>query len=362
MPARSLYVHIPFCRSICGYCDFTKLLYREEFSFAYIQELKKEILSKNLGPMDTIYVGGGTPSALSLDELQELFSLLARYVKDDTEFTVEANPESFDLEKAKLFASFGVNRLSFGLESAREDALRMMGREHSLGDLQNALNIARGVGISNLNVDLIYALPGEKMGELKEDIDALLSLGVPHLSTYSLTVGKGSIFAKKGMKETEQDEQAEQYELILASFRKEGYIRYEVSNFAKAGFESRHNKTYWKDEEYAGVGLGASGYEEGIRYTNTKSLAKYLAGKHRDIIEKDDEEDALKYYFLTNLRLAEGFSLSDFEHRFGFSFLTRYEKTLSSLSKRGLLRCEGGRVFPTDQGVLLLDQILLSLF
>ena len=362
MSAKALYVHIPFCRSICSYCDFCKLLYREEFSFAYLKELKKELISKNLGKMDTIYVGGGTPSALSPKELEDLLSLLSLYKKSGSEFTIEANPESFDLEKARIMVKYGVNRLSFGLESSRNDALELMGREHSLDDVKKALEIARSVGITNLNVDLIYALPGETKEDLKKDIDALLSLKVPHLSTYSLTIGEDSIFAKKGYKEAEQDEQAEQYELILSSFRKAGYERYEVSNFALPGFESRHNSAYWKDEEYVGVGLGASGFEAGVHYTNTRSLKKYLAGNYRECEEKDDEKDALEYFFLTNLRLKDGFALTAFKERFGFEFMERYGEAFASLNKSGLIETKDGRIFATDKGILLLDQILVALF
>ena len=362
MSAKALYVHIPFCRSICSYCDFCKLLYREEFSFAYLAELKKEILSKNLGKMETIYVGGGTPSALSPKELEELLSLLSLYKKEDCEFTVEANPESFDLEKAKIMVKYGVNRLSFGLESSRNEALELMGREHSLLDVEKALEIARSVGITNLNVDLIYALPGEKKEDLEKDINAMLSLKVPHLSTYSLTIGEDSIFSKKGYKEAEQDEQAEQYELILSSFRKAGYERYEVSNFAIPGYESRHNSAYWKDEEYVGVGLGASGYEDGVHYTNTRSLKKYLAGEYRESEEKDDAKDAIEYFFLTNLRLKEGFALDNFKKRFGFDFMERYKEAFESLRSRDLIETKDGRVFASDKGILLLDQILVALF
>ncbi len=227
--------------------------------------------------------------------------------------------------------------------------------------VQQAVNTANAAGIHNISVDIIYGLPEESMEELSRDIAACLCLNVPHLSAYSLSVNPGSIFHNKGYREADDDIQAKMYQKILKSFRAAGYERYEVSNFARPGFKSRHNLTYWHDEEYVACGLGASGYEEGFRYTNTKNLRAYLEGNHGDVIEAVSEEDDLTYYLLTNLRLAEGFGESSFEARFGFPFLSKYGEKFRQLEKDGLLKEENGRIQPTDRGILLLDRILLAL-
>ena len=362
MAAKSLYVHIPFCRKICSYCDFCKILYREQFSLPYLKELEKEIVQKADHPFETIYVGGGTPTCLKEEELEELLSFLSPLLEEGGEFTIEANPDSLSISKLKLLKKAGVNRLSIGLESSDEALLKTMGRTHTFSDVENAVKLAKSVGFTNISIDMIYALPNEDMQQLERDIESMLSLDVPHLSAYSLTVSEGTIFHNKGIKEAEDEIQAKMYEAILGKFQEAGYERYEVSNFAKPSFKSRHNLTYWHDEEYVACGLGASGYENSIRYRNTKNLSKYLKGEHLEEQEEVGEEDDLSYYFLCNLRLADGFSLEVFQSRFGFPFFDRYQSRFQKLKDDGLLFEEDGRVKPTDRGILLLDRILLCLF
>lgn len=360
----SLYVHIPFCRHICRYCDFAKVFYARNWAEDYLGELKKEIISYDLRPQKTIYVGGGTPTALDDDLFEGLLSFLRPYLAAGGEFTMEGNPETITKEKADLMAGYGVNRFSLGVESANPRLLSLMGRKHTFDDVKRSLSLLREAGIENLSADLIYALPGETDEELEADIAALLSLKTPHLSTYCLSVNPMTEFYNEGVKEMEQDLAATQYELILAKLREGGYRRYEVSNFCFPGAFSRHNLVYWKDELYYGAGLGASGYLDGLRYTNTKNLASYLKGER--IAEKEavvpGSKSDLEYYFLTNLRLDEGFSLEDFEIRFGFSFEERYSKEVASLKEKGLALTKNGRYLATDKGILLLDQVLLALY
>lgn len=363
MKPSSLYVHIPFCSSICAYCDFCKLLYRKEFAFPYVEELFKEVEGKAKGlSFHTIYVGGGTPTCLEDSLFEKVLAFLSPYLERNGEFTIEANPESLSKEKLLIAKRFGVNRISMGLESSSKKRLKEMGRGHTYEEAKKAFALAKEMGFSNLNADLIYGLPDETLEELDKDIDALLALDVPHLSTYSLTINEGTLFYNKKIQEADDNDAADQYELILKRFREAGYSRYEVSNFARPGFESQHNLSYWRDQEYVGCGLGASGYQDGVHYTNTRNLTKYLKGEYLDSQEEEGEQDRLEYYFLTNLRLAEGFALEEFEKRFGFSFLSKYQKEVDSLIKDGLLYLEQKRVKPTDKGILLLDRILLALF
>ena len=278
--AESLYVHIPFCTHICGYCDFTKVLYRDEWVFLYVESLIKQLDSLDIKtPLKTVYVGGGTPSSLPNELLKQLLEKLHKYLDPkDYEFTLEANPESLSKEKLLIMKEAGVNRLSIGLQSSNDKYLKLMGRHHTFKEGVEAVKLAKECGFENITCDLIYGLPLEKVEDVKKDIEELLDLNVPHLSTYCLSISKGTAWHKDGYKEMDDEEAALQYETILNEFRKAGYIRYEVSNFAKPGYESRHNMTYWKDNEYYAAGLGASGYLNGERFTFTKNLNSYLKG------------------------------------------------------------------------------------
>lgn len=358
----SLYVHIPFCRHICAYCDFPKVLFREEWAFSYIDELKKDLLAYEEKSFSSIYLGGGTPSSLPLPLLEALLSFLAPYLEEGGEFTSEMNPEDANEEYFILLRKYGVNRLSIGMESASSHLLSLMKRKANYGEVQKAVMLARENGFKNISVDLIYGLPNETEEELKQDLAYLFSLNTPHFSAYSLSVSPGTSFYNDGYEEMEQEEAAKEYEIILNEARKRGYRRYEVSNFSLEGYESRHNKVYWKDEEYLAIGMGASGYYKGVRYKNTLNLKDYLDGKRRIEEEKVTPEDDEKYFLLTNLRLDVGFSEETYEKRFGYSFISRHREAYEKLLAQGLLKREEGRIFCSDSGLLLLDRVLVELY
>ena len=362
MKPESLYIHIPFCAHLCAYCDFAKVLYEPAWALSYVGELKKEIAALKIDSVKTIYIGGGTPSVLPTPLLADLLAFVQPFLAKGGEFTLEANPENFTREKALLLRKMGVNRLSLGVQSSDEVLLKRMGRHHTFEEAKAAFSLAREVGFDNISCDLIYGLPGETMGILKKDIAALLSLKSEHLSTYCLSVNPGTVFFNQHVEEMDQALAADQYEAILRAFRAKGYTRYEVSNFAKEGRESRHNLTYWKDEPYYGVGMGAAGYIDNLRYTNTRDLQAYLKGKRHDEEEIVTPEEDRKYFFLTNLRLAKGFSLLSYQERFHEDFTLAYRVPLTRLIAAGLLKEDNARVYPTDQGILLLDRILLALY
>jgi oxygen-independent coproporphyrinogen-3 oxidase len=359
---RALYVHIPFCEHLCAYCDFAKVLYRPDWAFSYVAELKKECASYSLGQVDTLYLGGGTPSVLSPALLTDLLAFLKPHLAPGGEFTVEGNPENLDREKLQLFREAGVNRLSLGVESSSPRLLSLMKRHHTFAQARETVEEAKRLGFSRINCDLIYGLPDESSAELEADLSALLSLQVGHLSTYCLTIHPGTAFFNAKYREMGEDEAADSYERILKRLRDAGYDRYEVSNFAKPGEESRHNLVYWHDEPYYGLGMGASGYVGGVHYDNTRSLKRYLAGSYRASEERETPKDALEYYFLTNLRLEKGFRLSAFEQKFGFPFLEKYASAVASLKEKGWLVVGSDRVACSDRGLLLLDQVLLALY
>ncbi len=357
----SLYIHIPFCEHICGYCDFPKLFYNSKFSKPYLKALFYELSCYHPSNLKTIYVGGGTPTSLSLEEIESLLAHLKPLLAKDYEFTIEANAENLTEEKLKLFREYGVNRLSIGLESSDEKILKLMGRKHTFLDVKNIILKARQLGFKNINADLIFGYPNQNLDMLKKDLDNILSLNLEHISLYSLTVSKGTKFYNDGIKELNEDDSRIFYDFILNTLRKQGYKRYEISNFAKPGFESRHNLTYWRDENYYGIGLGASGFIDNIRYTNTKNLSSYL--NHDFVYEKEylAKNEEIEDFLLTNLRLEDGFLDSSFKKRFGDSFLNMFKNKLTKLKENNLIIINDDKICLSDEGLIILDRVLLEL-
>lgn len=358
----ALYVHIPFCAHLCHYCDFTKSTYEPQRADAYVDALLKELATYGIASVTTIYVGGGTPTSLSLSQLQKLLLALKPLLKDGGEFTVEGNIENITRETLLLLKSMGVNRLSLGVQTFKDETLRSMNRHHRGSDAVAAIALAKAVGIENLSVDLMYGLPGETLTDVAHDLESVLSLDIDHISTYALSVVPGTLFYRRKIAEASQETLREQYDLILKTLRGHGYERYEVSNFARNGHYARHNLVYWDDHEYYGVGLGASGYLGGVRYVNTDNMSDYLKGQFRkeneNVSPVIDEND----FLMLKLRLAQGFSLSEFETRFKTPFTDKYKSETEELIQRGLLQIQNQRVSCTDDGIMLLDYVLLKLF
>ncbi len=359
MPS-SLYIHIPFCKRICTYCDFPKVIYAQNWAFSYVKEMLEDLKGLK-GPYKTIYVGGGTPTSLSLDLLDELLSALKEKLLEDGEFSIEANPETINEEVLNCLKKNGINRLSIGAQTSSPKWLSYLGRTHSFEDVRKAVSLAKEKGFENINVDMMYGFQGQSKEELLDDIDNFLSLDVPHISAYSLIVEEGTILKNNKAKEDE-DLQGDFYEIIVSKLKEAGYIHYEVSNYCKKGYECRHNLTYWKDEEYDALGLGASGYAKGVRYTYTKNFTAYLTNKHKDSEETISPEDDVKFYLTTNLRLLNGFDLDDFEKRFSYRFEERFDKEIDKLINGGLLTISDNKCHATETGILLLDRILIEFY
>ena len=357
----SLYIHIPFCEHICHYCDFTKLFYNSQFSKLYLDALFYELDSYKLGKMKTIYIGGGTPTALSEEEFEKLLCKVSSYLDKDTEFTCEANVENLTNKKLDLMKKYGVNRLSIGVQSSHNKRLKSLGRAHTYEDAIHLINEAKKRNFDSINVDLIYGYPHESMTELKEDLKNILALDTDHISIYSLTVSPGTIFYNNKVKEQNQDDSRLYYDEILKTLRKHGYERYEISNFARNKKYAKHNLTYWHDEPYYGIGLGASGYVDNVRYVNTKNLDRYLAYEFIDEKEIVDEKSDLEYFLLTNLRLEKGFSRKEFINRFGIDFVSKYKDKVVSLEKKSLLIVNDDKIMLSDEGLMIMDSILVEL-
>ncbi len=362
MTKRGLYVHIPFCGTICHYCDFVKVIYQKKWIKPYLKELKHDLSFFNVeNDLQTIYIGGGTPSALSFYELRNLLQLLKPFAQNVKEYTVEANVESLTLPKLKLMKSYSVNRLSVGVQTTNDEMLAKLNRQHTYQMIKTKINLIKKAGFTNFSVDLIYGLPGQSLNDLQSDLTNILKLNPPHISTYSLTIEKGTVASIKKWESASDEKMRAMYDLILSTLRAKGYVRYEVSNFAKAGYESIHNKLYWENHEYYAIGLGASGYIDGKRYVIEGGLSRYLKGKSIINIDEITTEEYIEEYLMLNLRLAKGFTFRDFKKRIGFEFMEKYEPQVKALIERGLLSVNHDGVCATDEGIMLLDQVVLTL-
>ena len=361
-PVAALYIHIPFCEHLCDYCDFPKLQYFRTFAEKYLIALKRELDSYHIDhELKTIYVGGGTPTSLEDDLFFELLKIIKPYSEGVLEYTFEANPESLSKEKLLMMKEYGVNRLSIGVESTDDKILKAINRHHRFMDVQNAIVEARKNGFNNINVDLIIGLPNVLKTGLNKDLDNILLLDVEHISCYSLTVHPNTVFFIKNIEEPSGDISRELYDLVEEKLSNNGFIHYEISNWAKEGKESLHNFTYWKDEQYYGIGLGAAGYIGNKRYVNTRNIKKYNSGQYIEEEEVVSKKDDLLYFIMLNLRTNRGIIFQEFEERFKESFMDKYKDKVEKLVNEKLLVYDKNRIYPTYNGMMILDQIILDL-
>lgn len=358
---KSLYVHIPYCDHICHYCDFTKMLTNPKQTRIYVDTLLKEIADYGSYQYETIFFGGGTPTALSDEDLKVLCDGVKLYASSQCEWTVECNVESTTLSKLEILKEAGVNRLSFGVQTFKKDALVSLNRHHDHQDIITAIQQAKDLGFRYINVDLIYDLPRVSDQDLQDDLKSFLSLNVNHIATYALTIHPNTVFGIQKIKPVTDEVSRHHYEMIYQTLIANGYERYEVSNFARNQEKSKHNLTYWRNQEYIGSGLGASGYLDGIRYTNTKNMTKYLQGIKRDQEEIIDEKMKRFEYIMLNFRLKDGFELSEFFKLFNIEFSKLFHNTLQPLIDKGLIIIENGYAKLSFEGMLLLDYTVLKL-
>jgi oxygen-independent coproporphyrinogen-3 oxidase len=358
----ALYLHVPFCHTICYYCDFAHQVYRESNADAYLQAVGKELVSKNINPyLQTAYIGGGTPTALTAIQLDRLLSLLDPYVSHVKEYTIEVNPESLDEEKIQIFRKHQINRVSIGMQTGDDALLKKIGRHHTFADTARACRALQKAGITNLSLDLMYSLPGQTMEMLESSVQQALSLHPAHLSLYSLTVEENTVFGKQGVKHLDEDSEADMYEWICKELPEHGFHQYEISNFARPGKESLHNSMYWNYRDFYGIGPGASGKEGLRRYDNVRSLQAYLEepGKHDDI--PLSKEDAMFEMVMMGMRFKEGMDLSLFEETFGISFAQAFGTKAQSLYDQKLIENRNGRVKAAGHAYEILNTVLEEL-
>ena len=309
-----VYIHIPFCKTICSYCDFCKMHYNEKFVSSYLLHLEKEIHTRYKGePVNSIYIGGGTPSSLTVNELDHLLSILTIFnLTDNYEYTIECNIENIDIDKLNIFKSYGINRLSIGVESFDKDNITILSRHHDEDMVFDNIYLAKKY-FNNINIDLIYGV-SPNLDKVKNDISKFLMLDIPHISCYSLILEEHTKLWIDKQKYIPEDLDKEMFDYINDTLTKNGYIHYEISNYAKEGYESIHNKNYWLNGKYYGFGLSAVSFLDRHRISNTKNLTKYLDDNY---IEEDNYESNLvskENDLILGLRLIEGIDIDKYNN------------------------------------------------
>ncbi|MFD1927375.1 radical SAM family heme chaperone HemW [Sporosarcina siberiensis] len=364
---RGMYIHIPFCHQICHYCDFNKVFFKNQPVDEYIESMGKELtLMQEDGisfeGIETVFLGGGTPTSLSEKQLDRLLSIIQEHVdvKSLKEFSTEANPDELTLGKLRVLKDGGVNRLSIGVQSFDAEMLTKIGRTHSPGDAERVVTDARKVGFENISIDLIYGLPGQSRMQWEDTLIKATELDLPHYSGYSLIVEPKTVFynlMNKGkLPLPGEDMEAEMFHMLIDHMEKNGRQQYEISNFSLPGLQSIHNKIYWENDTYAGVGAGAHGFLMGNRYSNIGPIAKYMEKVNSGLrpiqnthivttIESMEEE------LFLGLRMSEGVSSSHFLKKFGKELDEVYGSTLDSLIQSGLIERVGERIKLTKIGV-----------
>ena len=363
----SAYVHIPFCTQICYYCDFSKVFIKNQPVDAYLEHLIQETRSYEIGKLRTLYIGGGTPTALSAQQLAYLLTELPKVMdlSEVEEFTIEANPGDLDPDKIAVLKDSQVNRVSLGVQTFDNKMLKKIGRSHQEQDIYDNICHLKQAGFDNISIDLIYALPGQTMDQVKENVAKAINLDIPHMSLYSLILENHTVFMnrmRRGKLPLPKEElEAEMFEYIIEELEKAGFEHYEISNCSKPGFESRHNLVYWDNAEYYGLGAGASGYVDGIRYKNHGPIRHYLeaveAGKARITEEHLTLEEKMEEELFLGLRKKTGVSKARFEEKFGVSFDQRYGQVVASLTEQGLLVPDDKQIRMTKRGLFLGDTV-----
>ena len=364
---RGIYIHIPFCHQICNYCDFNKVFFKNQPVDQYIEALGKEIemvvssQREKFQSVETIFLGGGTPTALSADQIERLLNIIKQHIPFNhvKEFTSEANPDELSKEKLEALFKGGVNRLSMGVQSFDQTLLEKIGRTHSNEHVYETIALAKEVGFKNLSIDLMYGLPGQTIEQWKDTLNKALALDLPHYSAYSLIVEPKTIFyiqyAKGKLALPTEDLETEMYDILMQEMEKCGLKQYEISNFAKEGYASTHNKIYWDNDEYAGFGAGAHGYVNGVRYSNHGPIKKYIETVESNTIptiheHNVTERERLEEQMFLGLRKVEGVQHSIFEKKFNHPMEAIFKEQIYDLTKSGLLENDDLGVRLTRKG------------
>ena len=350
-----VYIHIPFCKQKCFYCDFPSFAGRERFIDSYLAAFGRELelAAEKYGEQGrlkpaTVYVGGGTPSLLALNQMEGLFAAIDKHINLDfvDEFTIEANPGTLTVDKLRLMKATGVNRLSIGVQSLDDDCLKTIGRIHTAQEVVESVRMAQEKGFDNISIDLMYGLPGQTMETLKASVEKALTLDVQHISIYGLQLEEGTVFSRQqemGKLQLPDDEQVEiMYDYITEVLPLNGYTRYEISNYALPGFESKHNCLYWQDVSYLGFGAGAHSYWQGSRYENPADIEQYISrisgGEILGYMEEQvGEKEHMEEFCFLGLRMTSGIKKGKFKEVFNKDIHEVFGETIKEMKSKDLL-------------------------
>lgn len=371
-----IYVHIPFCKQKCYYCDFVSYANKCEQVEEYINSIKKEISSYDFSKYNvtTIYIGGGTPSYIDSKQIKSILELIKAKLKknkkkfEDIEITIEVNPGTVTEEKLQDYKEVGINRISIGLQTTNDTLLKQIGRIHTYQEFLNTYNLAKEIGFGNINVDLMLGLPNQTIENLKDSLNEVIKLNTNHISVYSLIIEEGTPIAKlldDGKLELPDEEQERRMYWYVKNFLElNGYNHYEISNFAKRGKESKHNINCWNQEQYIGIGAAAHSYMNNVRYSNTSNLEEYIKNikegnieKNRKIEEKQTLEEKRNEFMILGFRKIEGVDISKFKERFVENPIFLYREKLNKLVEEGLIEIDLNNIRLTNKGLDLANQV-----
>lgn len=365
-----IYVHIPFCKRKCYYCDFISYSNKDSKIEEYIEAVKKEIeLQKIKSEITTVYIGGGTPSYIDSKYIKEIIAeIQKKNVSENAEITIEVNPGTVSLEKLKDYKETGINRLSIGLQSIQDELLKQIGRIHDFEQFLETYKMAREVGFNNINVDLMLGLPNQRIKDLKESLENILQLDPEHISVYSLIVEDGTPMANKiesgDLDLPEEELERNMYWYIKSTLELNGYKHYEISNFAKKGYESKHNINCWNQKEYVGIGVAAHSYRDITRYSNTESLGEYIRNVKKENLERNriiheiqKEDDTKKEYMILGLRQIDGIQIGKFKAKFGDNPIYLFRNELKKLSDENLISVDEDNIKLTNKGIDLANLV-----
>lgn len=370
-----LYIHVPFCSSKCNYCDFNSYEGKLNLAEEYFNSMKKEVelycdqLKYNL--IDTIFIGGGTPSCVDSRYIFEMLNFCKQNlnISENSEISIECNPGTLDEQKLREYKSCGINRISIGLQAFQSNLLKYLGRRHSKEDFLSSIEIVKKAGFNNINADVIFGIPGQTLEDWKETLKALVELGITHISAYSLKIEEGTRFGdlfKKGeLLPMEDILDREMYHYAITYLKDNGFSQYELSNFAKAGYECKHNLTYWKCVDYLGVGAGSHSYLDFTRFSNVYSVEAYiecLKKGEKPVEERTPVEfcDRMAEYMFLGLRLTDGVTNKQFNDIFNQNMFEKYHENFKRLEHKGLITIEGDSVRLTDLGLDLANQAFME--
>jgi oxygen-independent coproporphyrinogen III oxidase len=365
----SLYIHVPFCASKCMYCDFPSFCGKESLMLDYAKALSSEIDKRTQGKIiKTIFIGGGTPTYLSLEAWEIIKGSLDKLNKvPEAEFTVECNPGTIAEEKLLLFKEIGINRLSIGLQAWQDELLRSIGRRHTLPQFLSGFEMARKSGFDNINIDLMFGLPNQTVQQWEETLKGALGMKPEHVSCYSLIIEEGTPFyglqEKSKLDLPNEEDERQMYHAAVRILAEDGYGQYEISNFSRPGRQCRHNIVYWKLEEYIGCGAAAHSYLEGKRYRNEENIEKYISKMYStgcsnvEILHNSSKDDMEEFMFM-GLRMKEGVSRGEFADRFGREISEVYGSVILKHERNGLIKMNKNSIFLTPKGIELSNTVM----